>query len=125
MKNDMAPEEQALLYKVPFFVWANYDIGTESGLQMTPALLGTYASGIAGLPMTGLQQFLSKMQTDIPVLCSVGIMRPDGTLVSEWGDMTETERRWYEEYEQLTYTGLMNQFDGTWPLFHIKKMTPK
>lgn len=123
--NDMTPEEQALLYKVPFFVWANYDIGTESGLQMTPALLGTYASGIAGLPMTGLQQFLSKMQTDIPVLCSVGIMRPDGTLVSEWGDMTETERRWYEEYEQLTYTGLMNQFDGTWPLFHIKKMTPK
>ena len=68
--------------------------------------------------MTGLQQFLLDMQSDIAALFPGGAIRADGTVIQGRDALTEEELRWYEDYEALSYCGLRDQFEGTWRLFH-------
>ncbi|WP_289026671.1 LTA synthase family protein [uncultured Flavonifractor sp.] len=105
-------------YEVPFFIWANYDIGTETEVVTMPSALGARTAELAGLPMTGLQQFLLDMQSDIAALFPGGAIRADGTVIQGRDALTEEELRWYEDYEALSYCGLRDQFEGTWRLFH-------
>lgn len=122
------PEAQKVLYEVPFFIWANYDIGKETGIMTSPAALGAMTAEIAGLPMTGLQQFVKDFQGLFTGIISYGPIRPDGTVVMSAEDLTEMELQAYTDYGMLTYCGLMDQFDGTERLFHPtgqKERAPK
>lgn len=106
------------LYEVPFFIWANYDIGSQTGLTASPAGLGTVTAKLAGLPTTGLQELTEDFHEAFQGVLPVGIVRKDGTIIQGTDEMTEAERQIYEDYEMLTYCGLMDQFEGTETLFH-------
>ena len=118
--NEISGDIQAQLYSVPFFIWANYDIGSKTDVKTTPASLGSMLAQIAGLPMTGLQQFVLSISDSTPVLYSGGLIRTDGAIVSDFEDMTEKEIQWYKDYEMLVYAGLFDQIKGSEPLFHIE-----
>lgn len=116
--NTLDPEVQKPLYEVPFFIWANYDIGSQTGLETSPAGLGAMAVKLAGLPMTGLQEFVQGFQEAFSDILPIGLVRADGTIIQSPDDMTDAEYQMYTDYEALTYCGLMDQFEGTELLFH-------
>lgn len=122
--NKVSADVQAKLYSVPFFIWANYDIGSKTDVKTTPESLGSLLSQIAGLPMTGLQQFVLSISDSTPVLFSGGLIRADGTIISSFEDMTEREAQWYKDYEMLVYAGLLDQIKGSEPLFHTEQEAP-
>ena len=57
--SSLSAEEEALRYQVPFFIWANYDIEEESGLNISANYLASRTLDAAGLPKPGYFSFLS------------------------------------------------------------------
>lgn len=110
---------QEPLYEVPFFIWANYDLDAKTGMEASPAALGAMTAELAGLPMTGLQQFVKGFQELFTGFLPCGLLRADGTVAAFEGEMTEVEFQAFQDYEALTYCGLLDQFKGTEPLFHV------
>lgn len=116
--NTLNPEAQKPPYEVPFFIWTNYDIGSQTGLETSPAGLGAMTTKLAGLPMTGLQEFVEGFQEAFTGVLPIGLVRADGSIIQGPDEMTEAERQMHEDYDTLTYCGLMDQFEGTEALFH-------
>ncbi len=57
-------------YKVPYFLWTNYDIPEKDGDVTSANYLGLRMLEAAGLPFTGYQRFLDAMQQSVPVITS-------------------------------------------------------
>ena len=73
---------------------------------------------LAGVRMTGLQEFVQGFQEAFSDILPIGLVRADGTIIQSPDDMTDAEYQMYTDYEALTYCGLMDQFEGTELLFH-------
>lgn len=68
-------------YLVPYIVWANYELG-ETPCELTSLnYLQAVFMDVAGLPLTGYQQYLLEMQKEYPVISSHYVMRADGTIL--------------------------------------------
>lgn len=55
-------------YKVPFIMWANYDIEESTGERTSANYLAVRLLEAAGLPLTDFQQFLKELSADVPVI---------------------------------------------------------
>ncbi len=64
-------DDEYLRYKVPFFIWANYDITEESGLETSPNFLGNKVLEAAGIPLSGYRSFLAALEERYPVVSSI------------------------------------------------------
>ena len=61
-------------YRVPFIIWANYDIREEENIDISSNMLGSYMLNTLGLKMTGYDKYLMDLYTKIPVVTSVCYM---------------------------------------------------
>ena len=59
-------EELEKLYKVPFLIWANYDIKEENVKRTSNNYLSTYLAEVAGIKKTGYLEYLTKLREEIP-----------------------------------------------------------
>jgi phosphoglycerol transferase MdoB-like AlkP superfamily enzyme len=73
-QSDFTLEDRQKMYKVPFFLWANFDIEEKTVDNMSINYLSTFLCEELGLPMTGFQKYLSDMYNELPVINSVGII---------------------------------------------------
>ena len=64
----LTEEEQADRYKVPFFIWANFDIEEETGVETSVNYLGAKTLLAAGVPMDGYFTYLSVFSETVPWL---------------------------------------------------------
>lgn len=96
-------------YKVPFLIWANYDIEEEDGVETSLNYLSTLLMETAGLPLTGYQQFLSGLRETVPAMNANGYMDGEGKWHERTATMSEAERAALEEYQALQYNEL---FEG-------------
>lgn len=64
-------EDEVLRYKVPFFIWANYDIEEEANLETSPNFLGNKVLEAAGIPLSGYRTFLAQLEDEYPVISSI------------------------------------------------------
>lgn len=115
----IVPEHQNPLYQTPFLVWANYEIESKHNVNVTPAGLGLMTAELAGLPLTGLQQFLRDFQENIPVIFPAGCIMPDGSQVTCIEELDPLSLRWLQDYEMLVWCGLMDQFPGMEKMYHV------
>ena len=69
--DSLSSDDEALRYKVPFFIWANYDINGASNVEISSNYLGTEVLKTAGLPLTSYDGFLENQQKDFPVLTAI------------------------------------------------------
>lgn len=60
-------------YKVPFFIWANYDIEEKTNLVSSPGMLGSITLNIAGVKMTPYERFLLNMHETIQSVSSLQV----------------------------------------------------
>lgn len=65
-------EELEKLYKVPFLIWANYDIKEENVKRTSNNYLSTYLAEVAGIKKTGYLEYLTKLREEIPAINAIG-----------------------------------------------------
>ena len=75
-------KEEALRYKVPFFIWANFNIETENDLEISANYLAAKTLDAAGLPKSAYDNFLSQLRTEVPVISANHVTLSDGTFTT-------------------------------------------
>lgn len=117
--SELTDTENALRYEVPFFIWANYDIEEQTGIEISANYLSTLVLETAGLPMPAYQTYLAELRGEVPILTSRYMVTSDGyagvpdgyeTYLEELENVSETEQKnLLTRYRQLQYYLL---FDG-------------
>ena len=102
--SDLTAEEEYLRYQVPFFIWANFDIEEETGVEISPNFLGTKTLETAGLPLSSYFSFLSGLNEDVSVLSASRVLLSDGTATD-----IDAQEDLLSDYETLQYYLLFDQ----------------
>lgn len=100
------PEERQKRYQVPFFLWANYDIGQQSGILTSLNYLSTYVYEAAGIPLPAYNRFLADMAQTIPAINSRGFYSNASGCYLTFEEASAEEQRWLAEYRMLQYNSL-------------------
>lgn len=101
-------DEQQKRYKVPFFIWANYDI-EEATVDCTSLnYLSSYVYNAAGIALPPYQRFLQDMEEAIPSINANGFYSPANEGYLPFDKADEEERQWLNLYEMLQYNSLFD-----------------
>ncbi len=91
-------EDLEQLYKVPFLIWANYDIEEKTVERTSNNYLSTYLADVAGFEKTGYMKYLSELREEIPCINAIGY----------WGK----DRKFYENDDKTSpYYSLVHQYN--------------
>ena len=99
-------EEVEKRYRVPFLIWANYDIEEEQGVELSANYLSAYTKKVIGADMTGYDKYLIDLHEKLPVITAIGYADPSGKVYnpekpSEYDDLLL-------EYQMIQYNGLID-----------------
>lgn len=94
----LSDAEKTLRYKVPFFIWANFPIGSQRGVETSANYLAAQTLTAAGLPQPAYFRFLTDLQTRIPVVCAGHVQLADGVLSD-----AKTQQDALHDYHTLQY----------------------
>ena len=115
------PEEVQQAYETPFFIWANYDIPERDDLRISSNYLGVLAAEVAGLPLTGYQQLLSRLMDVLPVAGTAGYLTADGLVTQEAEELPGYVQSLYREYELAAYNHLFDEKRHPEDFFSLRK----
>ncbi len=103
---DLNFEERTLRYKVPFVIWANYDIEEASGIETSANYLGNITLKAAGIPLTGYRAFLEDFSKKYPVVTAIHAVSENGTdtSISDAGNALD-------DYRKMQYYELFDDHD--------------
>lgn len=96
--SDLSTEEEALRYQVPFFIWANYDIEEESGVETSANYLAAKTLQAAGLPLSPYFNFLQNLSEDAPVISASHVTLGNGTF-----SYVKNQKDLLNDYHTLQY----------------------
>ena len=115
------PEEVQQAYETPFFIWANYDIPERDDLRISSNYLGVLAAEVAGLPLTGYQQLLSRLMDVLPVASTAGYVTAEGQVAQEAEELPGYVQSLYREYELAAYNHLFDEKHHPENFFSLRK----
>lgn len=69
--NELSDEDEANRYKVPYFIWCNFDIKTTTDADTSSNFLAVDILKTAGIPMTAYEKFLDSLSESYPVITSI------------------------------------------------------
>lgn len=100
----LSDEDEALRYKVPFLIWANFDIDGESNVETSANYLGGKVLQTAGLPLYNYRNYLVRLEQDFPIISAIRAVDSNGisTPVKEVKDTLNT-------YMTLQYYNIFSQ----------------
>lgn len=102
-------DEKQKRYKVPFFIWTNYDIEEEYIDLTSLNYLSSYVYDAAGLPLPPYNQFLRSMEGAIPAINANGFYSQANGCFLTFDEADETEQSWLWSYEALQYNNLFDK----------------
>ena len=100
-------QEQAQLYRVPYILWANYEIKGEdadTSLNYLAALL----LQTAGVPLPKYFQFLSELAQKLPAVSALGYYSLERGYYSLISEASGTEAELLQAYQILQYNALFD-----------------
>lgn len=97
-------EKRYMECKVPFVIWANYDIDEKDVGTTSINYLGAMLMETAGMPMSGFYKYLLDLQKDMPVICTAGFVDKDGNFAAREEDCVFNDR--LRDYRYLQYNYL-------------------
>ncbi len=112
----LTSEEIMEKYKVPFIIWANYDIEDEIVEGTSLNYLYSLAADRLDLPMTPYQEYLLDLSEQIPVLNAVGYWSADG----EFYEIQDKDSPYYDlinEYNILEYNDIFGGSNRDYAFF--------
>ncbi|MBQ9550852.1 MAG: LTA synthase family protein [Lachnospiraceae bacterium] len=86
--DDLDTEDYVNTYRVPFVIWANYDIEEMSGLETSANYLGNLVLKEAGFSLPPYRAFLEDYSGDYPVVSAVRYVdkNKSSVLYEDWDD---------------------------------------
>ena len=66
--SDLTEEENQLRYKVPYVIWANYDIDESVNQESSANYLGAQMMEAAGIPLSDYQNYLLEQKEEMPLI---------------------------------------------------------
>lgn len=69
--NELSDGDEANRYKVPYFIWCNFDLETETDVEISANFLASKILAAANIPMTAQEQYLHKLSENYPVITSI------------------------------------------------------
>lgn len=107
--SNLTMEELEDLYKVPFFIWTNYD-SSEKTVDITSLdFLSTMALEQAGIALPAYNQFLADMMEEVPAINSRGYYsKSEGTFL-HLDDAKGEEAKWINNYNILQYNSMFDR----------------
>jgi phosphoglycerol transferase MdoB-like AlkP superfamily enzyme len=109
-QSDFTLEDRQKMYKVPFFLWANFDIEEKTVDNMSINYLSTFLCEELGLPMTGFQKYLSDLYKELPVINSVGIIDSNNIYLTKTSISGDIKNK-FDIYNSLIYNYMFDK-DG-------------
>lgn len=104
-QDDITLETMQKKYTVPFILWANYDIESESNVLISPGYLRAKLLETAGIPMSRYDQFLTECNGQYNAVNILGYYDQNGKL---YGIDSVDEEKMLVDYQILQYA---NMFD--------------
>ena len=114
-------DEQMLQYKVPFLIWANYDIQEQTIDGTSLNYLGRYLLEAAGIELPPYFQFLKEMEESIPVITGNGYMSKEKGSFADIKDAKGIEMQWINNYSILQYNSLFDEKNMSQVFFDVKQ----
>lgn len=105
-------EDKALLYQVPFFVWANYDIEEKEVPLTSLNYLQNYIYQASGLPKPPYARFLENMEKEIPAVSNLGFFSPEQGRFLKLKESSGKEREAIDRYRILQYNSLFEKTEN-------------
>ncbi len=96
--NELSEEDERLRYKVPFVMWANFDIEEETGVETSANYLAGMLLDACQLPRPSYLSRLEEMEEKYPVISAMQVMDADGNTYTA-KDLSEE----LLEYQQMQY----------------------
>lgn len=99
----LSEEEVRMRYKVPFIIWANFDIQEETNVTISSNFLATKVLDAAGINKTAYMNYLTELSKSYPSVSAMQITDSTGTTtsVSEQKDLLS-------DYQMLQYYHLFH-----------------
>ncbi|MEY8337941.1 LTA synthase family protein [Lachnospiraceae bacterium 62-35] len=90
-------------YRVPYFIWANYDIQDKEE-DISANYLYTQVLDVMGMPKDKYAQFLEELKENVPIINANGYMDKSG----KWHTVDEIddslpEKEWIKKYQYVQY----------------------
>ena len=101
-------EETENYYKVPFFVWTNYDTQEETVDITSLNFLSSYTLERAGIELTPYERFLKDFREVIPAINSVAYYSKEVGGYRFIKDATGEEAEWIQKYKILQYNSMFD-----------------
>ena len=106
--DDTTEEEKALQYKVPYLIWANYEMNLdaydESFEETSAGYLGLLTMELADLPLSSYQQAVAELQEEMPVISTQRLVNAAGEdITSLEGDSYDALKDTADLYNRLQY----------------------
>ena len=111
-------EEQEIKYRVPFIIWANYDIPERTGVEISANYLASYLLETIGAPMTGYQKFLMDLYRQVPVVSEICTIGNDGKIYSS--EEATPYDDLLREYMIMQYNSLADNRNIASEFFYLK-----
>ncbi len=102
-------DQQMLKYKVPFFIWANYDIPEDTVECTSLNFLSSRLLEVAGIEMPSYHSFLSSLERVIPAMNAMGYYSISKNGFAKYSEATGIEAEWINRYENLQYNDLFDE----------------
>lgn len=115
-EDEISHKERMEKYKVPFVIWANYDIPEETIEKTSLNYLYSILADRLDFPMTGYQKYLLALSEKIPALCAQGYWGEDGNYY-ELDDDTSPYYDLVNEYNILEYNDIFGGKDRDMEFF--------
>ncbi len=119
-EEDCTTEELMEKYKVPFVLWANYDIEEEVIEKTSLNYLYSIVADRLELPLTGYQEYLLEMSREIPVLNALGYWDSEDSFY-ELQDETSPYYEKINEYNILEYNYILGKKNRYLPFFTLSE----
>lgn len=96
-------EELQNRYKVPFVIWANYDIKEQENIHTSTNYLSNLVLDTAGVPKSSIGMFTESIREEIPQINAMGYYDNTGSWHENEPEKTDKLREYdYVEYYSLT-----------------------
>lgn len=97
--DNLTTEELQNRYKIPFVVWANFDIKSENGILTSPNYLSNILMEKAGLPESKVNVYLEKIRKEIPQINAMGHYDKNGV----WNLNEPSDSELLSDYNKFEY----------------------
>ncbi len=101
----MSGEKLQTRYRIPFIIWANYDIDEKTDIKTSPNYLSNLVLETAGLPKSKTGVILDEIKEEVPQINEMGHFTPEG----KWQPNNEEKSEALKRYADMEYYILTNK----------------